>query len=137
MKRFLIWEELTINWENVPYYWEDVAVLNEAYELLSGTRLPDKDPWIEVERKLPKKLAQRFLDIVVRVNGETFKEQRLLEEEKEVSVKNVKKTVGLSLVTVTSNDEKFTDTKSIDTRIITIDHIKRTFDMFGKSKIED
>lgn len=135
MKRFLIWEELTITWETVPYLWEDVAVLVEAFELLGSGRIPEEDPWKEIKRKLPPKLAKKFLDIIVRVNGEVFKETREIEEEKEMTVKNVKTVTGPG-INVTTEDEIFKNSKDvINTKKITIDHIKRTFDMFGASKI--
>ncbi len=100
MKRYLKWEELSMHWENVPYTWEDVAIVTEVFELLGGG-LPEKNPWDEVRKKLPPKTAKRFFDIVVKVNGKTFKENREIVEKKN----------------------------------ITIDHIQKTFNEFGKPKI--
>ncbi len=94
-KRYLAWEELTITWETVPYIWEDVAVVTEVFDLLgsgSGIELREKEPWKDVEKKVPQKLAKKFLDIVVRVNGITFEESRELDVKKNITVDHIQKT---------------------------------------------
>lgn len=108
-KRFLKWEECTELWEFMAYLWEDVAI--EIHQGGGGSgEFPDKDPWAYLERKFPQPKLKRFLEIVVLVNGKTFKEVREVEEQKKlVTVEHINKVFdyyGLSRPQVTATIKK-------------------------------
>ena len=96
-KKYLEWDqtEYPIQWDNNPYLWEDVAILLEVLEGV-GTVGP-----IETYKKLDEKKKKRLITLIAKVRGEEFKEEKYVQEDIDVIIKDIeivtKEVLGIDL----------------------------------------
>lgn len=97
IKKYLEWEqtEYQIQWDNNPYTWDDVAVLIEVLDQI-GIGGP-----IEAYKKLDKEKKKRLITLIANVRGEEFKEEKYVQEDIDVIVKDIeivaKEVLGIEL----------------------------------------
>lgn len=84
-KQYLVWEqtEHDIQWDNNPYTWDDVAIIIEVLESM-GAAGP-----IEGYKKLDKQKKKRLIKLIANVRGEQFKEEKYINEDIDVIVKDI------------------------------------------------
>jgi|688.fasta_scaffold185291_2 hypothetical protein len=85
IKKFLEWDqtEYQIQWDNNPYVWEDVAVLIEVLDQI-GAAGP-----VEAYKKLDKRKKKRLITLIANVRGEEFKEEKYIQEDIDVIIKDI------------------------------------------------
>lgn len=89
-KKYLKWEEMTINWDNVDLLWEEVFILLEIVEKIrkggsSGygfKEYEEANPWKQLNKELGKEKTKKVIKIWSRVNGLEYDETREIEDEK-------------------------------------------------------
>lgn len=90
-----------VEWNDPVYIWggSEDFLWNEAYrivqEVLGALGHWDyrKKPWDEVKKKLKPELADKFLDVIVKVNGltKTYKVEK--HEKPNITIEHIEKTV--------------------------------------------
>ena len=86
-KQYLTWDQTQypIQWDNNPYKWEEVFILIEIAQALSGGGdFPD------IYGGLDKKKKKVLIKLVARINGEDYKEEKYKREDIKVIAKGVK-----------------------------------------------
>jgi hypothetical protein len=105
-KKYLKWEELTVNWEDLNLIWEDISILLEVVETLrkrggsggSYKEYMEKNPWDVTKRELKKELGEekikKFIKLVCRVNNLEFEEERELKTNIDITVDHLEKVIN-------------------------------------------
>jgi len=97
-KQYLTWEqtEYDIQWNNNPYTWDEVFILLEIVEEILGGGVPS-----EAYQKLEKEKKKRLITLIAKVRGEEFKEEKYVQEDIKVIVKDIeivaKEVLGIEL----------------------------------------
>ena len=86
-KKYLTWEqtEYPIQWDNNPYTWDEVFILIEIAEQISGGKIFD-----DIYGGLDEKKKKKLIKLVARINGEKFEESKYKNEDIKVIAKGVK-----------------------------------------------
>lgn len=87
-KKYLKWEEVSINWEDVDLLWEEVFILLEIEQIIKkgGGFNPgyqeyvDGNPWKKFNEKLGKEKTKKIIKLYCRVNNIEFDESREVED---------------------------------------------------------
>lgn len=92
-KKWLKWEEMTINWENVNLTWDEIFILLEVDQLFrkGGGGYAYKDyvdgnPWQQVRKDIGDEKTKKLIKVFCRVKGIEYEESRTPMEDIKVSV---------------------------------------------------
>lgn len=93
-KKWLKWEEMTINWENVNLTWDEIFILLEVEQLIrkgGGGGYAYKDyvdgnPWQQVKKDIGEEKTKKLIKVFCRVKGIEYEESRTPMEDIKVSV---------------------------------------------------
>jgi hypothetical protein len=98
-KYYLDWKEVNENWSDTDYIWIDVAILigDVTGEILGGDytlTLDDIDPMESLKKKLKdanveEKKAEKFLEVIVNVKGETKKMKKEVTDNATITIKDI------------------------------------------------
>jgi hypothetical protein len=100
-KKYLKWEELTINWENIDLLWEEIFILLEVSEIIKkrGGSSPgyqeyvDGNPWKKLNEDIGEEKTKKVIKIYCRVNNIEYDESREVMNEVKVSVNDFERFV--------------------------------------------
>jgi hypothetical protein len=101
-KLWVTWNNLNINWNTINLNWEDLYTLIDIVKGsgASGLVLDSNNVWKSADEELEKKghdeeKRNKFLKIVVEINGLQKEENRSFEEIKKIiTVSHIKKTIA-------------------------------------------
>lgn len=103
-KKYLKWEEMTINWENVDLLWEEVFILLEVENLIKGgggygyKEYLDGNPWKQLKKEIGEEKTKKVIKLYSKVNGIEYDETREIEDEQiRVSVNDFERFVKESI----------------------------------------
>ena len=103
-KKYLKWEEMTINWENVDLLWEEVFILLEVESLIKGgggygyKEYLDGNPWKQLKKEIGEEKTKKVIKLYSKVNGIEYDETREIEDEQiRVSVNDFERFVKESI----------------------------------------
>jgi hypothetical protein len=103
-KKYLKWEEMTINWENVDLLWEEVFILLEVENLIKGgggygyKEYLDGNPWKQLKKEIGEEKTKKVIKLYSKVNGVEYDETREIEDEQiRVSVNDFERFVKESI----------------------------------------
>lgn len=98
-KKYLKWEEVSINWEEVDLLWEEVFVLLEAAKALKGgggagfpyradaeRAYREGNPWKTVSKKLGEEKAKTLIRVYCRIRGVEYDDSRQPMEDVKVTM---------------------------------------------------
>jgi hypothetical protein len=91
-KKWLKWEELTINWENVEFTWDEIFILLEVAKLRGGgggyafKDYIDGNPWTQINEKIGTEKTKTLIKVFCRVNNIEYEESRTPMEDIKVSI---------------------------------------------------
>ena len=94
-KKWLKWEEMTINWESINLTWDEVFILLEVENIIrrggggGGTGLKeymDGNPWRQVNEKIGIEKTKSLIKVYCRVNNIDYEESRTPMEDIKVSI---------------------------------------------------
>lgn len=94
-KKWLKWEEMTINWENIDLTWDEVFILLEVENIIrrgggnGGSGLKeymDGNPWKQVNEKIGPEKTKSLIKVYCRVNNIDYEESRTPMEDIKVSI---------------------------------------------------
>lgn len=94
-KKWLKWEEMTINWESIDLTWDEVFILLEVENIIrrggggGGTGLKeymDGNPWRQVNEKIGIEKTKSLIKVYCRVNNIDYEESRTPMEDIKVSI---------------------------------------------------
>ena len=73
-KKYLKWEEVTLNWENFHMTWDEVFILLEVSRRIGGGGYAYKDyvdgnPWQQVKKDLGEEDTKKLIKVYCRVKG--------------------------------------------------------------------
>jgi hypothetical protein len=94
-KKWLKWEEMTINWENIDLTWDEVFILLEVENIIrrgggnGGSGLKeymDGNPWKQVNEKIGSEKTKSLIKVYCRVNNIDYEESRTPMEDIKVSI---------------------------------------------------
>ena len=94
-KKWLKWEEMTINWERIDLTWDEVFILLEVENIIrrggggGGTGLKeymDGNPWKQVNEKIGIEKTKSLIKVYCRVNNIDYEESRAPMEDIKVSI---------------------------------------------------
>ena len=86
VKKYLTWDqtEYPIQWDNNPYTWEEVFVLIEVAQAISGGHLPH-DAYKHLEQEKKKVLIK----VIAKVKGEEFSEEKYKQDNISVTAEDI------------------------------------------------
>lgn len=103
-KKYLKWEEMTINWENVDLLWEEVFILLEVENLIKGgggygyKEYLDGNPWKQLKKEIGEEKTKKVIKLYSKVNGIEYDETREIKDEQiRVSVNDFERFVKESI----------------------------------------
>ena len=93
-KKWLKWEEMTINWESIDLTWDEIFILLEVEQLIrrgggggSGMKeYVDGNPWKQVNEKIGIEKTKSLIKVYCRVNNIDYEESRTPMEAIKVSI---------------------------------------------------
>lgn len=94
-KKWLKWEEMTINWGNIDLTWDEVFILLEVENIIrrgggnGGSSLKeymDGNPWKQVNEKIGPEKTKSLIKVYCRVNNIDYEESRTPMEDIKVSI---------------------------------------------------
>jgi hypothetical protein len=93
-KKWLKWEEMTINWESIDLTWDEIFILLEVESLIrrgggggSGMKeYMDGNPWKQVNEKIGIEKTKSLIKVYCRVNNIDYEESRTTMEDIKVSI---------------------------------------------------
>ena len=74
-KKYLKWEEVTLNWENFHMTWDEVFILLEVSRRIGGgggyayKDYVDGNPWQQVKKDLGEEDTKKLIKVFCRVKG--------------------------------------------------------------------
>ncbi len=72
-KQYLNWQEVNVNWNNSNLNWEDIYILNEVNQLMSGgggyAEYIKGNPWKRISEEIGKEKAKKFIKIFCTINN--------------------------------------------------------------------
>lgn len=93
-KKWLKWEEMTINWENVNLTWDEIFILLEVEQLIrkgggggyGHKEYVDGNPWKQTKKDLGEEKTKKLIKIFCKVKGIEYEESRSPIDDIKVSV---------------------------------------------------
>lgn len=74
-KKFLDWEEITINWENLNLHWEDIFILFKkgggGYSYKDDTKklYEDGNPWRKMSQEYGEEKTENIIKVLCKIKG--------------------------------------------------------------------
>ncbi len=74
-KKYLKWEEVTINWENLDLHWDEVFILLEVEQLIRRgggygyKEYVDGNPWKQLKEDIGEEKTKKVIKLFCRVNN--------------------------------------------------------------------
>lgn len=106
-KKYLKWEEVTLNWESVDLTWDEVFILLELVEIRKrggggGSRgeYEKGNPWRQTARDLGEEKTKKVIKLYCRVRGIEYEEERNPIEDIRITVNEFDRFVNEALVKV-------------------------------------
>jgi len=99
-KKWLKWEEMTINWENIDLTWDEVFLLLEIKARMGGgggysyKEYVDSNPWNQVKKEHGEENAKKLIKIFCRVNGIEYEQTKKPLEEVNISINEFERFVN-------------------------------------------
>lgn len=88
-KKFLKWEELTLNWENANFTWDELFLLLEVEQVIKkGGSSPgwkdyvENNPWERLRKDIGEEKTKKVIKLFCKVNGLEYDEEREINDEK-------------------------------------------------------
>lgn len=93
-KKYLAWEELTVNWENIDLLWEEIFILLEIQETIRKSggfttgwkEYVENNPWNQLNQNIGDEKTKKIIKLYCRVNGIEFDETREIDKQVKVTV---------------------------------------------------
>lgn len=85
-KKWLKWEELTINWEDLHLTWDEIFILLEVERVIKGgggygyKEYVDGNPWKQLREDIGEEKTKKVIKLFCRVNGVEYQEQAIVNE---------------------------------------------------------
>ena len=90
-KKYLKWEELTINWEDLDLHWDEVFILLEVDNIIRRgggygyKEYVDGNPWSQLKQEIGEEKTKKIIKLYCRVNGVDYQEHAVVNESIKVS----------------------------------------------------
>ena len=90
-KKYLKWEELTINWENLHLTWDELFILLEVENLIKRgggygyKEYVDGNPWSQLRKDIGEDKTKKVIKLYCRVNGIDYEQHAVINESIKVS----------------------------------------------------
>jgi len=111
-KKYLKWEELTINWEDIHLTWDEIFILLEVEDVINRgggygyKEYVDGNPWKQLKQDIGEEKTKKIIKLYCKINGVEHQEYGYINEDIKVMAYDfelfVKETVAKS-VTVKIN----------------------------------
>ena len=85
-KKYLKWEELTINWEDLDLHWDEVFILLEVENIIKKgggygyKEYVDGNPWSQLKQEIGEEKTKKIIKLYCRVNGVDYQEHAVVNE---------------------------------------------------------
>jgi hypothetical protein len=85
-KKYLKWEELTINWEDLDLHWDEVFILLEVENIIKKgggygyKEYVDGNPWSQLRQDIGEEKTKKIIKLYCRVNGVDYQEHAVVNE---------------------------------------------------------
>lgn len=85
-KKWLKWEELTINWEDLDLTWDEVFILLEVEKVIRGgggfgqKQYEDGNPWKQLTKEIGEEKTKKVIKLYCRVNGIEYQDYAVTNE---------------------------------------------------------
>lgn len=99
-KKWLKWEEMTIDWEKIELTWDEVFLLLEIKARMGGNggysykEYVDSNPWNQVKKEHGEKNTKKLIKIFCRVNGIEYEQTKKPLEEVNISINEFERFVN-------------------------------------------
>lgn len=106
-KKYLKWEEMTINWEKVDLLWEEVFILLEVEQIIKRgggygrKEYEDGNPWKQVRKEIGEEKTKKLIKLYCKVNEIEYDETREIDQSVKITVNDferfVKDTINVKI----------------------------------------
>jgi len=85
-KKYLKWEELTINWEDLDLHWDEVFILLEVENVIRRgggygyKEYVDGNPWSQLKQDIGEEKTKKIIKLYCRINGVDYQEHAVVNE---------------------------------------------------------
>ena len=85
-KKYLKWEELTINWEDLDLHWDEVFILLEVENVIKRgggygyKEYVDGNPWSQLRQDIGEEKTKKIIKLYCRINGVDYQEHAVVNE---------------------------------------------------------
>ena len=85
-KKYLKWEELTINWEDLDLHWDEVFILLEVENIIKKgggygyKEYVDGNPWSQLRQDIGEEKTKKIIKLYCRINGVDYQEHAVVNE---------------------------------------------------------
>jgi hypothetical protein len=85
-KKYLKWEELTINWEDLDLHWDEVFILLEVENIIRGgggygyKEYVDGNPWKQLRQDIGEEKTKKIIKLYCRINGVDYQDHAVVNE---------------------------------------------------------
>lgn len=101
-KKWLKWEEMTIDWENINLTWDEIFILLEVENIIKrggggGPGLKeymDGNPWKQLNEKLGTEKTKSLIKVYCRVKGIDYEESRTPMEDIKITINEFERFVN-------------------------------------------
>jgi hypothetical protein len=90
-KKYLKWEELTINWEDLDLHWDEVFILLEVDNVIKRgggygyKEYVDGNPWSQLRQDIGEEKTKKIIKLYCRINGVDYQEHAVVNESVKVA----------------------------------------------------
>ena len=90
-KKWLKWEELTINWEDIHLAWDEIFILLEVEGVINRgggygyKEYVDGNPWKQLRKDIGEEKTKKVIKLFCRVNGVEYQEYGYINEDIKVT----------------------------------------------------
>ena len=106
-KKWLKWEEMTINWSDVNLTWDEIFILLEVEKVIHGgggysmKEYMDGNPWKQINKEIGTEKTKKLIKVYCRINDVDYEESRSNMNDIKVSINEferfVKETVSVKV----------------------------------------
>ena len=85
-KKYLKWEELTINWEDLDLHWDEVFILLEVDNVIKRgggygyKEYVDGNPWSQLRQDIGEEKTKKIIKLYCRINGVDYQDHAVVNE---------------------------------------------------------
>lgn len=91
-KKFLDWEEVTINWENLNLHWEDIFIIlkkrgsNSSGDIERGEfqKYIEGNPWRKMQQQFGDDESEKIIKVLCKINGIEY--DKILENKQNIRI---------------------------------------------------